>query len=69
MTASMDVPMACYPCRSGVNAETSEKVKANPHLTEAIKYLKEAIDEGKQGHADVATTMRKAALNHLRQAM
>jgi diketogulonate reductase-like aldo/keto reductase len=47
------------------HAEAREKVKANPHLTEAIKHLKEAIDEGKQGHADVATTHVEAALNHL----
>ncbi|WGJ13280.1 small metal-binding protein SmbP [Methylocapsa sp. D3K7] len=42
---------------------------ANPYQTEAIKHLNEAIDEGKQGHADVATTHAEAALNHLRQAM
>jgi hypothetical protein len=31
--------------------------------------LKEAIDEGKQGYADVATTHAEAALNHLQQVM
>jgi hypothetical protein len=31
--------------------------------------LKDAIDEGKQGHADIATTHAEAALNHLRQVM
>jgi Small metal-binding protein len=51
------------------HAEASEKVRANPHLTEAIKHLKVAIDESKQGHADVATTHAEAALNHLRQVM
>ena len=32
-----------------------------------IKHLEQAIDEGKKGHADQATTHAEAALNHLQQ--
>jgi hypothetical protein len=32
-----------------------------------FKHLKEAIDQGKQGNADEATTHAKIALNHLQQ--
>ncbi len=44
-----------------------EPGKANPHKAEAIKHLKEAIDQGKQGNADEATTHAEIALNHLQQ--
>jgi Small metal-binding protein len=42
-----------------------EKAKANPHTEEAIKHLNQAIDEDKNGHADIATTPAEAALTHL----
>jgi Small metal-binding protein len=32
-----------------------------------MEHLEQAIDEGKEGHADVATTDAKAALTHLEQ--
>jgi hypothetical protein len=34
-------------------------------LVEGIKHLKEAIEHGKAGHADVATEHAEAALTHL----
>jgi hypothetical protein len=50
-----------------IHATASEKAKANSHTEEAIKHLEQAIDEGKEGHADVATTDAEAALTHLEQ--
>jgi len=35
------------------------------HLTEGINHLKEAIEHGKAGHADVGTEHVEAALQHL----
>jgi Small metal-binding protein len=45
---------------SNGDAEAGEKAKANPHTEEAIKHLGQAIDEGKKGHADAATTYAEA---------
>ena len=67
--ASMDAPMATHAEVALTHAVASEKAKADPHTADAIKHLKEAIDEGKQGHADVATTHVEAALNNLQQVM
>ncbi|HEY8007026.1 MAG TPA: small metal-binding protein SmbP [Methylocella sp.] len=57
------------PRRRSRTRKPVEKVKSNSHTAKAIKHLKEAIDEGKQGHADVATTLAEVALNHLQQIM
>jgi hypothetical protein len=38
-------------------------------MEDAIKHLKAAIDEGKQGHTDVAKNHAEAALNNLQQVM
>jgi len=49
------------------HAEASEKAKANPYKAEAIKNLIEAIDQGKHGNVDEATTHAEIALSHLQQ--
>ncbi len=38
---------------------------AEDHVAEAVSHTKEAIDEGKQGHAKELTTHAEAALNRL----
>ncbi|MGH8614429.1 MAG: small metal-binding protein SmbP [Gammaproteobacteria bacterium] len=50
-----------------MHAEAGEKAKANPHTSEAIKHLKDVIDQGKQGNAVDATTHAELAMNHLQQ--
>jgi F0F1-type ATP synthase epsilon subunit len=52
---------------SWLRSRASEEAKANPHKAEAIKHLKESIDQGKQGNADAATTEAEIAMNHLQQ--
>jgi hypothetical protein len=37
----------------------------NPHLAEGVKGLKEAVEHGKAGHADVATKAAESAIMHL----
>ena len=49
------------------HAEAAQKEKANPHLEEGIKGLKDAIEHGKAGHADVATKAASGALMHIKE--
>jgi hypothetical protein len=44
------------PLMMAVVMSASEKAKADSHTEEAIKHLEQAIDEGKEGHADAVTT-------------
>jgi hypothetical protein len=37
----------------------------NPHLDEGVKSLKDAVEHGKAGHADVATKAAESAVMHL----
>jgi len=37
----------------------------NPHLEEGVKSLKDAVEHGKAGHADVATKAAEGAIMHL----
>jgi hypothetical protein len=39
----------------------------NPYVEKGISHLKEAIEHGKAGHADVATKHAEAAVMHLTQ--
>ncbi len=41
---------------------------AEDHLAESISHTKEAVDEGKQGHAKELTTPAEAALKHAKAA-
>jgi hypothetical protein len=41
--------------------------KDRPHVNEGIAQLKEAIEHGKAGHADVATKHAETAVVHLSQ--
>ena len=41
--------------------------KDRPHVGEGIAHLKEAIEQGKAGHADVATKHAETAVTHLSQ--
>ncbi|MGC2222036.1 MAG: small metal-binding protein SmbP [Methylocella sp.] len=50
------------------HAEAGEKAKADADTEVAIKHLEQAIDEGKKGNAEMATTHAEAALTHLEQA-
>ena len=54
-------------------AEHAEAAKihaktANEHLVAGIKSLDDAIDHGKQGHADIAKKSAEEALAHLKAA-
>lgn len=51
------------------DAKDSQKYKANPHVAEGIKDLKQAIEHRKMGHADVAMTHAQEALKHLEMAL
>ena len=50
------------------HAEMAQKAKADPHVAEAEKALKEAIEHGNMGHADVAGTAAENAVSHLKMA-
>jgi len=50
------------------HAEAAEKVKANPHVKEAIAHLHGAIKQGKENHAEAATKHAEEALEHLEAA-
>jgi hypothetical protein len=41
----------------------------NPHVGEGIKGLKDGIEHGKAGHADVATKAIENAIPHLSEGM
>jgi hypothetical protein len=43
----------------------AQKDMKNPHLAEGIKGLKDAVEHGKAGHADVATKAAEGAVTHL----
>jgi hypothetical protein len=47
------------------HAEMAQKDAKNPHLAEGIKGLKEAVEHGKAGHADVATKAAENAVMHM----
>jgi hypothetical protein len=49
-------------------AAKAHATTANEHLTAAIKSLDDAIDHGKQGHADVAKKSAEEAVAHLKAA-
>ena len=45
-----------------MHAEAAQKEKANPHVAEGIKGLKDTIEQVKQGHGDIATKAAEGAL-------
>src|SRR3989338_11597112 len=47
-----------------MHAEAAQKEKANPHVAEGIKGLKDTIEQVKQGHGDIATKAAEGALKH-----
>jgi hypothetical protein len=51
------------------HAEGAMTETKNPHVAEGIKGLKEGIEHGKAGHADVATKAVEKAIPHLSEGM
>jgi Small metal-binding protein len=49
------------------HAELAKKEMKNPRLEESIRLLKDAIDQGKQGHDEPATQSAERALAHLQE--
>ena len=64
--ANRDIPMPGAACSESLkHAGTAGLGMKNPHLDEGIKHLKECVDHGKAGHADVATQHAEGAVTHL----
>ena len=47
------------------HAQAAQKEIKNPHLDEGVNQLKEAVEHGKAGHADVAAKAADSAVMHL----
>lgn len=47
------------------HAQAAQKDMKNPHLDEGVNQLKEAVEHGKAGHADVAAKAADSAAMHL----
>lgn len=47
------------------HAQAAQKEMKNPHLDEGVNQLKEAVEHGKAGHADVAAKAADSAAMHL----
>lgn len=47
------------------HAQAAQKDMKNPHLDEGVHQLKEAVEHGKAGHADVAAKAADSAAMHL----
>lgn len=54
--------LAAFPLFTGL------ALAGNKHVSETLEHAKEAVDHGKQGHADVLTTHDAEALKHARMA-
>ena len=63
--ANRAMPMLCRSMRKEALKACGGSRLKNPHLDEGIKELKEAVEHGKAGHADVATEHAEGAVMHL----
>ncbi|MCA9465657.1 MAG: metal-binding protein SmbP, partial [Nitrospira sp.] len=49
------------------HAQAAQKDVKNPHLDEGVHELMEAIEHGKEGHAEVATKHAQNAVMHMKE--
>ena len=61
MVVAAVAALAAFPLFTGL------ALAGNKHASETMEHAEEAVDHGKQGHADVATQHAEQAVSHLNE--